>query len=81
MRQVLALMVVLAMGGVAAADGPPSEAESLKVVEVLAGWGCSGGTVEKEDSGVFEVDDANCLAGEYDFHIDQDFTVLVIVRH
>ena len=43
---------------------------------------CTGGKMEKETeaSGYFEVDDAKCKEGQYDFKLDKDFNVTVITR-
>jgi len=79
MKRLLVLMLFFAMGGVAAADEPASDEESAKVAEALKGWGCEGGDLVKEGSR-FEVDDATCSQGEYDFYLDKDFTVFALVK-
>lgn len=73
--------VVLAVP--AFADDKPTDAEAEKVKAVVANWGCEGGRIEKESegTGVFEVDDAKCKDGkQYDFRLDKDFNLLVIVN-
>lgn len=66
----------------ALADAKPTDAEAGKIKEVVAAWGCEGGTYEKETegSGVFEAEDVKCKSGQYDFRLDEDFKVLVITR-
>ena len=67
----------------AIADEDVSEAEGKSIQDALKAWGCEGGDMEKEpDAGpVYEVDDANCVDGEYDIKLDQNFKVLLISRH
>lgn len=62
------------------ADDDPTEEEAAKIKEVLAAWGCEGGSFEKETeaSGVFEAEDVKCKTGQYDFRMDKDFKVIVI---
>lgn len=64
----------------ALADEDPSAEEVAKIKEVIAGWGCEGGSFEKESeaSGVFEAEDVKCKGGQYDFRLDKDFKVFVI---
>jgi hypothetical protein len=64
------------------ADTPVTPAEAEKIKAALEAWGCSGGKMEKETegSGYFEVDDAKCKDGQYDFKLDKDFKVTVITR-
>ena len=64
----------------ALADDDPSDAETAKIKEAIAAWGCEGGSYEKESegTGIFEAEDVKCKAGQYDFRLDKDFKVLVI---
>lgn len=66
----------------AAADTKPTEAEAAKIAAAVAAWGCEGGTYEKESegTGTFEADDVKCKAGQYDFRLDEKFSVLTITR-
>ncbi len=57
-------------------------AEVEKIEAVLSDLGCSGfEELEKEDNGVYEVDDAKCKMGTVDIKLDKDYSVLVISRH
>jgi hypothetical protein len=64
------------------ADDDPSEEEAAKIKAAVEAWGCSGGEFEKETegTGVFEAEDVKCKSGQYDFRLDKDFNVFVIVR-
>jgi hypothetical protein len=62
----------------AASPVTPTEAEKIKVA--LEAWGCSGGRMGKEVSGIFEVEDAKCKDGQYDIKLDQDFKVISVTR-
>jgi hypothetical protein len=82
------IVVVVATGGIMAstfplfANSPVTPAEAEKIQAALAAWGCTGGKMEKETeaTGYFEVDDAKCKEGQYDFKLDKDFKVIVITR-
>lgn len=81
MRVVLSTIVILGLlGGTALADSKVTDDEAAKLEEIVAGWGCEGGTFEKETegTGVYEADDVKCKAGNYDFRIDKDFKVFSI---
>ena len=58
----------------------PSDAEIAKIKATLADIGCEGGEYDKEASGLFEVDDATCKIGPYDFKLDKDFHITVMTR-
>jgi hypothetical protein len=73
------LALILAVSGtVAMADSPVSEADSAKIKAALEGVGCEGGKYEQETeaTGVFEVDDAKCKDGQFDFKLDKSFKIL-----
>ncbi|MEQ8652995.1 MAG: hypothetical protein RIC87_11070 [Kiloniellales bacterium] len=67
----------------ALADEPVNDDEANAIQNALNAWGCAGGDMEKESGDVlhYEVEDAECDAGEYDFRLDKDFNVLLISRH
>ena len=60
--------LVLAIGvPVAATDRPLTDDERVKLGAAVAAQGCSGGQMEFDDEGYFEVDDATCSDGrKYD---------------
>ncbi|WP_244505468.1 MULTISPECIES: hypothetical protein [Methyloceanibacter] len=62
------------------ADDDPTDEEVAKIKEVIAAWGCEGGSYEKETeaTGVFEAEDVKCKGGQYDFRMDKDFKVFAI---
>jgi hypothetical protein len=87
MKRIRIVMALVATGIIAStsvllADTAVTPAEAEKIKAVLEVWGCTGGKMEKETegSGYFEVDDAKCKDGQYDFKLDKDFTVTVITR-
>ena len=84
----IGIVMALAAAGIIAstsallADSPVTPAEAEKIKAALEARGCTGGKMEKETegSGYFEVDDAKCKDGQYDFKLDKDFKVTVITR-
>ena len=86
--KLIRIVMALAVGGTIAststllADTPVTSTEAEKIKAALEAWGCTGGKMEKETegSGYFEVDDAKCKGGDYDFKLDKDFNVIVISR-
>ncbi len=72
----------MTLHGMALAQEIEISSEEVDGVDAaMAAWGCSGGEIEKEPTGVYEVEDADCPAGVYDFHIGPDYTVVVIIGH
>jgi len=83
MRNIAIAAFALAFFGSAAwADEKVSDAEGKSIQAALSAWGCSGGEMEKESegTGVFEVDDAKCKDGQYDFKLDKNFKVISMSR-
>ena len=81
-KLMIALSALALMATPAFADDDPSEAEVTKIKEVLAAWGCEGGSFEKEveASGVFEAEDVKCKDGrQHDVRMDKDFNVYAII--
>ena len=79
----LALVTALALGvcsAAAFADEKVTDDEAAKLNAIVAGWGCEGGTFEKETeaTGVYEAEDVKCKSGNYDFRINGDFKVFAI---
>ena len=78
----LGIATLMALQGVALAQEITITPEEVAGVdEALAAWGCSGGVIDKEPTGVYEVEDADCPMGVFDFHIGADFAVMVIIGH
>jgi len=81
MRVLLSTIAVLAvLGGTALADSKVTDDEATKLKEIVAAWGCEGGTFEKETegTGVYEAEDVKCKSRNYDFRVDKDFKVFAI---
>lgn len=81
MKRILVAAAALMISSMGAfADQKPSEEQVAKIKEAIAAWGCTGGEFELEESGVFEVDDAQCKDGQFDFKLDKDFKVISATR-
>lgn len=81
-----ATITVLALSLIALpaiADQPVTDDEANAIQNALNAFGCAGGEMEKESGDVphYEVEDAECEPGEYDFRLDKDFNVVLISRH
>lgn len=79
----LAILAALGAGLIctaALADEKVTAEEEAKIKEVVAGWGCEGGTFEKETegTGVYEAEDVTCKGTNYDFRLTKDFKVFAI---
>lgn len=81
MKKALVAACVLVLGSSAAyADSKVNDADAAKLKAAIADFGCSGGEYEHETegSGVYEVEDAKCKSGQYDFRLTKDFKVFSI---
>ena len=81
MRLIISTVAALGLCCSAAfADEKVSADEAAKLKEVVAVWGCEGGTFEKESesTGMYEADDVKCKTTNYDFKVDKDFKVVAI---
>ena len=80
----LALALALASTAAYAEDDDDDDAkipaaEVEKIEAVLSDFGCSGyEKIEKEDQGIYEIDDAKCKMGTVDIKLDKDYKVVVI---
>ena len=88
MMKVVGLALVLALGTVPLAfaedddDDKVPAAEVTKIEEALSTLGCSGyEEIEKEEQGLYEIDDAKCKMGTVDIKLDKDYTVVLISRY
>jgi hypothetical protein len=80
----LALALIATTGAYAKDDDddkvPAAEVE--KIEGILSTLGCKGYQgIEKEDSGVYEIEDAKCAMGTMDIKLDKDYTVILISRY
>jgi hypothetical protein len=58
-------------------DRPVTDEERSKLAAALEAEGCSGGWMEYDDDGYYEVDDAKCNDGrEYDLTFDNSFKLI-----
>jgi len=77
----LALAATCAYGEDDDDDDVPA-AEVTKIEETLSLLGCSGYEgVEKEGTGIYEIEDAKCKMGTMDIKLDKDYTVILISRY
>ena len=76
--QVFASVVLLVVAIPALAkDRPVTDDERAKLVAAVAAQGCSGGKMEFDDDGHYEVDDARCNDGrKYDLKFDTAFKLI-----
>jgi hypothetical protein len=88
MLKVVGLALAIALAGTVAYaeddddDAKIPAAEVEKIEAALTALGCSGfEELEKEDNGIYEIDDAKCKMGTVDIKFDKDYSVLVISRH
>ena len=81
-RLIISIAAAALCSTAALADSKPSDDEAAKIKAALSGWGCEGGTYEKETeaSGVFEIDDAKCKGMQYDVKLDSSFNLIMISR-
>jgi hypothetical protein len=77
LREALAAGLVLAFSLPVHADDKASKEEAEKVMAALKQIGCEtrADEVEKEKSGGFEIDDAECKIGQYDIKMTKDFKI------
>lgn len=74
---IAALALVIAASA-AMAGGPVTHEQAKSIQAALNGQDCYGGEMEAESNGkaAFEIDNAVCRDGEYDFKLDKDFNIL-----
>jgi hypothetical protein len=74
---VAGLLLSLVTGPALAKSRPVTEEEKAKLLAALTAEGCSGGDMEFDDDGYFEVDDATCADGrKYDLKFDPSFKLI-----
>jgi hypothetical protein len=78
MRAIIVMLAIVLSSVVARADRPVTQEERASIAAVLEAEGCSGGEYEYEDDDdeAYEVDDARCADGTYDFELSRDFRIL-----
>ena len=57
----------------ARADHEITAEEQASIVAALEAEGCTGGTYEHDDDDDYEIDDAQCADGSYDFELVEGF--------
>lgn len=63
-------------------DDDVPAAEVTKIEETLSAFGCSDyESIEKEDSGTYEIEDAKCKMGAMDIKLDKNYSVILISRY
>jgi hypothetical protein len=85
MIKVVGWAIALMLAGTAAYaedDDKVPAAEVEKIEGVLSTLGCKGYQgIEKEDNGIYEIEDAKCEMGTMDVKLDKDYTVILISRY
>jgi len=78
MRSLVIAALALALTVTAAFAGPVTHNQAKSIQQAINGQDCYGGEMETESNGkaAFEVDDAVCRDGVYDFKLDKDFNIL-----
>ena len=77
----IALIVFGSAASAAHAGTAVTHDQAKRIQAALNALDCYGGEMEAERGGaVFEVDDAVCKDGEYDFKLDKNFKVLSQTR-
>jgi hypothetical protein len=70
-------IVCLGLSPAFAKDRPVTDAERAKLEAAVKAAGCSGGTMQYDDDGEFEVDEATCNDGKkYDLDFDHTFKLI-----
>ena len=72
--------MAFAWSGASADEGKKPSADETKNIQSALSQGCAGGETVKEPSGLFEIDDAKCKIGQYDFKLDKYFNVTLMSR-
>jgi hypothetical protein len=74
---IAAALSLLAVSSALGADRPVTDDERTKLTAALTAEGCSGGSMEFDEDGHFEVDDAKCADGrQYDLKFDASFKLI-----
>lgn len=72
----LAFAAIVLLTGDARADRAVTPEEQASIAAALEAEGCSGGEMEyDDDDDDFEVEDARCADGTYDFELTADFQI------
>ena len=70
--------LALGLSATAALAGPVTHDQAKSIQIAINGQDCYGGEMETESGGnvAFEVEDAVCRDGVFDFKLDKDFNIL-----
>ncbi|MCP4781699.1 MAG: hypothetical protein GY877_13475 [Hyphomicrobium sp.] len=73
----LALVALACTGTAACADDRVTPEEAKSIQAALNSLDCYGGDMERKSGGAaaYEVDDAVCKDGQYEFKLDKDFKI------
>jgi hypothetical protein len=78
-KVIIAALALTMFSPGAFAEQEASKEEAAKIAEVIKAFNCEmPKEIEKEDSGIFELDDVKCQAGQFDIKVGKDFKVMVI---
>jgi len=74
----IAVLALACIGTAACADDSVTYDQAKSIQDALNALDCLGGDMETEtgDGAAFEVDEAVCKDGQYDFKLDKDFNVI-----
>lgn len=74
-----AVAMLVAVGAARAQEETPASADEVKAIEeALAPFGCTFEEVDKESDNRFEIDDAQCSMGQYDFKLDGEYRIILM---
>lgn len=82
-RKLIAGAALVALAGsfglAQAQEENPASADEVKAIEAaLAPLGCTFEEVDKESDNRFEIDDAKCDMGQYDFKLDGEYRIILM---
>ena len=74
---IVSTIVLLGLSPAFAKDRPVTDAERVKLEAAIKAEGCTGGRMQFDDDGEYEVDEATCADGKkYDLDFDQNFKLI-----
>ena len=78
MKILAIIALALGLSATAAVAGPVTHDQARNIQAAIVAQDCYGGELETESGGnvAFEVEDAVCPDGVFDFKLDRDFNIL-----